>query len=433
MLALIFGVYEVVEREWLLDRYTTSELFLFHIYRGVGASIVLASWAFYNIWRTRQRFDRAFRSAYRDLERAMEERSRALVEAQAFTERLFNTLRDRLVVIDRNGVVVKANRVAMESCADRDPRGLPCGLLAGVCTFDDPECVARRAFETGAPVIGQCVRTDPRTGRIYAVDAYPVPDAEGRNALVIESARDITEAKQLEAQLRDQEKLAALGVLAAGIAHDVGNPLASMSSELEMLEEEEDLGRLRGSISVLREHVARIDRALREMTAFARRRGEEATHVAVDVAVSDALRMVRHDPRARRIRIESEIEEGLPSLWMVEDHLVMLLVNLFINAFDAMPEGGRLAVRAWLVRSRGERIVLEVEDTGVGMSREVLERAMEPLFTTKARGTGLGLSVCADVARAAGGLLSIESSPGAGTRVRVELPVRAAALQVVNG
>jgi signal transduction histidine kinase len=203
-----------------------------------------------------------------------------------------------------------------------------------------------------------------------------------------------------------------------------------------MLEGEADLGRLRESISVLREHVARINRALREMTAFARRRGEEATHVAVDVAVSDALRMVRHDPRARRIRIETGIEEALPSLWMVEDHLVMLLVNLFINAFDAMPEGGRLAVRARLARSSGERIVLEVEDTGAGMTKDVLERAMEPLFTTKGggQGTGLGLSVCADVARAAGGVLSIESAPGAGATVRVELPVReAAGLRVVNG
>jgi signal transduction histidine kinase len=129
--------------------------------------------------------------------------------------------------------------------------------------------------EDRLPIIGQCIRTDARSGRIYAIDAYPVPDLDGKGPLVIESARDITEAKQLEARVLYQEKLAALGVLAAGIAHDIVNPLASMSSELEMIEGETDLGRVRASIGVLRSQVSRIDRTLREMTDFARRRGDE--------------------------------------------------------------------------------------------------------------------------------------------------------------
>jgi PAS domain S-box-containing protein len=431
-LIVFFGGYEILERAYLLDLFTTDELFLFHIYRGVGAAVILGSWSFYNIWRTRQRYDQAFRRAYRELEGAMEERSRELVQAQAFTERLFDTLRDRLMVIDQNGAIVKANRVVKEACG-ADPAGRKCSAsLAGACSFEDQDCVARRALESGEPVVGQLVRTDPKTGRIFQVDAYPVPDAEGRHHLVIEAARDITEAKQLEAQLRNQEKLAALGVLAAGIAHDIGNPLASMSSELEMLEGVEDLSRMRESVAVLREHVARIHRTLREMTDFARRRGEEATLVTVGVAVNDALRMVRHDPRARKVRITTRIEPELPPLWMVEDHLVMVLVNLFINSFDAMPQGGRLGVRA---DRRGERLHLEVEDGGVGMNEETRRRAIEPLFTTKGggQGTGLGLSVCADVVRAAGGTLEIESERGVGTTVRIELPFARAERRAAHG
>lgn len=223
-----------------------------------------------------------------------------------------------------------------------------------------------------------------------------------------------------QAQLRNQEKLAALGVLSAGIAHDIANPLASMSSELEMLEGERDLGRAHASAAVLRDHVSRISRTLREMTDFARRRGEDTTDVRTALAVEDALRLVRHDPRARRVRFIVDVPAGLPALRIVEDHLVMVLVNLLINSLDAMPEGGRITIRAW---SHGDQVRIAVSDTGTGMTEEARRRATEPLFTTKpGHGTGLGLSISADVLRAAGGGLDIESAPGVGTTVHLTCP-----------
>ncbi|MBI3071385.1 MAG: PAS domain-containing protein [Deltaproteobacteria bacterium] len=417
-LVVIFATYEIVERIYLVKHYSVDELFLFHMYRGIGCSLLLASWAFYNIWRTRRRYDDIFQAAYRDLRLAMEERTRALAEAKSFTDRLFDSLRDQIVVLDRDGRIVKANRVALDAAGCTTVSNAPCTDFFGAsCEPTNPACVARKALATGAPATGEFVRTDPRTGRIYAVDAFPVPDADGKQALVIETARDITEEKRLEAELRYQEKLSALGMLAAGIAHDIGNPLASMSSELEMLERERDPERVRNAAAVLREHIARITRTLREMSDFARRRGDEVTAVVVENAVKDALRMVRHDPRARKIRIASEFDRDMPTLRMVEDHLVMVLVNLFINAFDAMPEGGTLTIRGDCANG-GVR--LRVIDTGVGMNDEVKRRALEPLFTTKGRGTGLGLSVSVDVVRSVGGTLSIESAPGVGTAVTLE-------------
>lgn len=264
------------------------------------------------------------------------------------------------------------------------------------------------------PVIGERVQSDPKSGRIFSIDAFPVPDLDGTGPLVIESAHDITEQRRLEAHVRYQEKLAALGVLSAGIAHDIANPLASMSSELEMLEDETDPARLRASFGVLRGQVSRIDRSLREMTDFARRRGDEATSVPVAEAVDDALRMVRHDPRARKVSFEVDIAPELPKLRMVEDHLVMVLVNLIINAFDAMPDGGTLAVRA---RRDAGGLTLTVS----GMTDEVKKRATEPLFTTKGggRGTGLGLSVSSEILASAKGTLGIDSTRGHGTTVRL--------------
>lgn len=233
--------------------------------------------------------------------------------------------------------------------------------------------------------------------------------------------RRIAEGKALEAHVRHQEKMAALGVLSAGIAHDIANPLASLSSELEMLEGETDMERVHESIAELRRQVSRIDRALREMTDFARRRGDEVASLPLHVAIDDAVRMVRHDPRARKIHVTVDVSRDLPPVRAVEDHLVMVFVNLIINAFDAMPDGGELRIEG-REDERGATIV--VRDTGVGMTEEVRQKALEPLFTTKqgGKGTGLGLSVSAGVVEAAGGEITIDSTPGRGTEVALFFP-----------
>jgi signal transduction histidine kinase len=229
------------------------------------------------------------------------------------------------------------------------------------------------------------------------------------------------EAAVREAEARHQEKMASLGLFAGGIAHDLGNPLASLSSELELLEGEDDLARVRESLDVLRRHVARISRTLREMVEFARRRRDQVADVSIAAAVDDSARLVRHHPRWRQIALVREIPADLPAIRMVEDHLVMVLVNLMINAADAMPEGGALTVTA---RAIDGSVELAVRDTGVGMTAEVREKAMTPLFTTKGdrRGSGLGLSVCRSVIKEVGGDIRLESAPGEGTRVVISLP-----------
>lgn len=420
ILLVVFLGYEVVERVWLLGKVPTETLFRLHITRGVGASLFLATWSFINVWRIRRRYDAEFAQAYEQLEADHRSRTEALRRSQEFTERLFDALRDRVVVIDRRGRVVKANRVALQSMGP-GAVGRPCTALVP-CPSGGHGCIATQALREGRPILGT-VRADPKTGRVYLVEAYPVPDPESGQEVVLETARDITEAQQYQARLREQEKLAALGVLAAGIAHDIGNPLASICSELELLDGETEIQRVRGSLAVVRRHLDRIGRTIREMTDFARRRGEDRAHFSLHIAVEDALRMVRHDPRARGLRLSVEVSPSLPQVFASEDQVVMVLVNLLINAFDATPAGGEIRLSA---SREAPGIRLQVRDTGSGMSEEVLRRAMDPLFTTKAgRGTGLGLTVSEEVMRALGGSLSLESAEGAGTTVTLHFPLAA--------
>lgn len=133
-------------------------------------------------------------------------------------------------------------------------------------------------------------------------------------------------------------------------------------------------------------------------------------------------RLVRHDPRWKRVDLVVDVPSTLPTVHMVEDHLVLVLVNLMLNAADAMPHGGTLTVSAHIAND-AKGVELVVRDTGVGMSEEVLAKAKAPLYTTKGQnGTGLGLSVCDDVVRSVGGELELDSDVGAGTSVRIRLP-----------
>jgi signal transduction histidine kinase len=250
-------------------------------------------------------------------------------------------------------------------------------------------------------------------------------DVVALEARVRERTRELEEARAvavlLEAQVRHQEKMAGLGVLAAGFAHDMGNPLASLSTELELLEGENDVARFRESLDVLRRHVARMSRTLREMVDFARRRREEVTDVSIASAIADSSRLVLHDPRWQKVKLSVDVPPDLPPVRMVEDHLVLVLVNLMINAGDAMSDGGTLTISA---RARDEFVDLCVRDTGHGMTPDVLAKVKAPLFTTKpgGRGTGLGLAVCDNVVRSIGGALTIKSAPGLGTEVAISLP-----------
>jgi len=234
----------------------------------------------------------------------------------------------------------------------------------------------------------------------------------------------IEERRLLQSQLAHQEKMAAFGLFAAGVAHEIGNPLAAISSELELLLGEQDLTTVHTSLGQIRVQVGRISRILRELVDFARRRRDTEADLSLNSVVDDTLRLIRPDPRMRSVVLSTDLDPDIPPVRLVEDRLVQILLNLVLNALDAMPSGGKLSIRT---RPLDGAVLLEVADTGVGMSEEVRARAFEPLFTTKpqGKGTGLGLAICADFVAAVGGRIEVVSRPGEGTTFRVTLPARA--------
>ena len=347
-------------------------------------------------------------------------RTREADEARSHLQVVVDATPAALLVLDRNRRVVSANRTAVD-VHGLSPVGQTCHeVIAGRA---DPchEC----GLGPGEPAPCRHAHTDARTGEVLSVESHPLRLPNGEDGvLLVEQV--VTEQRKLQARLLHQEKMAAFGLLAAGVAHEMGNPLSSIEAQLQLLEPKQLPAEAVPVLDTVRQEVARLGRILRELVDFARRRRDEATLVSVQSVVGDALRLLRHDRRMRAVKLREDFDPETPPVSMVEDHLMQVVLNLLLNALDAMPSGGTLRIE---VGGAERQVALRVHDTGIGMERAVLTRCFEPLFTTKeaGRGTGLGLSISRDIARAAGGEIELHSAPGQGTTVVVTLPAFAAA------
>ena len=267
-----------------------------------------------------------------------------------------------------------------------------------------------------------------------------IHDAQGLTVKVVGTLHDITERKRTEAQLAQAQKMEAVGHLTGGVAHDFNNLFAVILGRLQMLDEElADQAELRSWVRSSLKAVERGATLTKSLLAFSRRQNLTPIEVDLNTVVDDVEDLLR---RTLGEAYEFRVAKA-PGLWAVEvdpGQLQNALLNLVLNARDAMPQGGRLTVEtanATLPPGQdhpqaGDYVLMSVADTGLGMSREVAERAFEPFFTTKDvdKGSGLGLSMVYGFVKQSGGHVTIDSAPGRGTVVRIYLPRKAGARSI---
>jgi len=235
--------------------------------------------------------------------------------------------------------------------------------------------------------------------------------------------------ERLKLQLFDAAKLASVGEMAAGVAHEINNPLAIIYEEAGILKDtldpafglEVDLDEFGERLDAIVEATLRGRDITRQLMAFARKEEQSIEAVQLDDLVRKSLGVKEQDLRLSNIEVVTELTEDLPPLEADPHRLEQVLLNMLNNAQDAIGSEGRITVRTGLL---GDEVRLEVEDTGHGMSAEVMERVFNPFFTTKdvGRGTGLGLSISYGIIKSFGGRIEVESTPGVGTRFVISLP-----------
>jgi PAS domain S-box-containing protein len=278
----------------------------------------------------------------------------------------------------------------------------------------------------GATPVFEFTHTDA-TGREIACQTRlsRLPAADRR--LIRASVTDISELKHLQEKVRHAEKLAAVGVLAAGVAHEIGNPLMALSMAAQSLERRSTDDYAQNKLGLIREHIDRIARIVRQMSDLARPPIGRRSSCDLNQIVRRAVEMVRYDQRARNAEVDYRLAEHLPAVQVVEDEFMQVFINLALNAFDAMaqnPKDRRRRLTITSVRDQGH-VRVAFADTGPGVPPELRGRLFQPFFTTKevGLGSGLGLSVSYRILQEHQGTLALDDAVGDGATFVLALPV----------
>jgi len=278
-----------------------------------------------------------------------------------------------------------------------------------------------------------CLDAQPKENRVPGCADCPVyqiarPDklteiGESFNNMMCFLERHAHDTAELQKQIMHQEKMAVIGQIAAGVAHEIGNPLASISSLVQYVARKSEDPPVKENLAVVSSHIGRISRIVRDMMDFARPMDTAEDLVDVNELVTQAITMAKYDKRARRVQIDVATSDGLPRTYASADQLMQVLMNIISNALDAMPGGGSLSI---VTAEMDNEVRISFSDTGMGMTENQLTHIFEPFYTTKevGQGTGLGLTVTDAIVRKLGGRIHVRSRRGVGSTFTVCLPVR---------
>lgn len=356
--------------------------------------------------------------------------SASLAELERRSELILQSIASGLVTIDLDGRITYCNRAAerIAHVPAAAVLGLPFGAV--FLTPDVPEPWRESMALEGAPL-----RVEGRiAGRVGGEDLLlgmtfsPLRDEHGTLSGVICAFQDLTHIRRMEEQVRRSDRLAAIGELAAGMAHEIRNPLASLSGSISMLSEEFRFeGTSRELMDIVTGEISRLDALITDFLGFASPR--EPVVLPVDLgALAHATATLLRQAHPDAWRIEVSERGDRPALAELDPQLVrQVFWNLSLNAIEAMPGGGRLEIG---VTAADDAVTVAFADTGVGIPPAAMAKIFTPFFSTKERGTGLGLAIVFKIVEAHRGRLDVETAPGRGTTVRVSFPVRRLAAPV---
>jgi signal transduction histidine kinase len=232
------------------------------------------------------------------------------------------------------------------------------------------------------------------------------------------------ELRQAQAQISHQEKMASLGLMAAGIAHEIGNPLTSISSMAQVIKRKTTDEKITDYANNILKNIERISRIVRELVDFSKPSPHKEVEADINEIVNSAVSIIKYDRRSKKINFDLNLQPDLPKTVLVPDHLLQVFLNILINAVDAS-EGQETEIRVH-TSSADHRIRIDITDQGCGIAAENIQRIFEPFFTTKGvgKGTGLGLTVSYGLIKKLQGEIKVQSEIDKGSTFTVVLPVK---------
>jgi two-component system NtrC family sensor kinase len=368
------------------------------------------------------------------LESEVETRTREINAQRRFIEKIIDSLPVGLYVIDRSYRIRAWNR-KRETGFQGVSRQEAIGKTIFEVLHRQPAELLRKefegVFETGRIQQFSIESTTFGEPRIYRLTKIPMQLDDGEITHVITIGEDITEWRQAEDRFAQAEKLAAVGTLAAGVMHEINNPLAIIRACAENLATQVGQGAAEGTLgdplhescALIEHEVQRCKTIIEGLLDFSRPKSSEKTSVDLNAVIDRTLTIVKYHPRFRDVQVGFEAGSGLPPVIANEEQLVQVFMALLLNALDAMEEEGVITLHTRVGEEPGQ-VVAEVVDHGIGIRAADRAKIFEPFYTTKgpSRGTGLGLSICYAIISEHGGRIEVDSVVGEGSVFRILLP-----------
>ena len=347
------------------------------------------------------------------LEEKVEERTAELLAEKEKLNSIVSAIGSGILLLDKHGVVQWANQMA-ESMAEMELVGRSCEELCAECEVSSSYSSDNIETVIASKLFGQ-------QGKFYQVTTAPIKGLDGPVSGYIRLIHDVTEIKKMEEQMSNSEKLASIGRLAAGIAHEIGNPLTSVFSFVQILLEMEQDEFKKDSLQTIYFHINRISETLKQLSGFSKMPAPEPRECQINEIIETSINLIQYDKRARDIIINKELSPSLPSAVVDAHQLSQVFVNLILNAIDSMSAGGSLTLRSY---ATSHAVIIQFEDTGIGIPKDRQLKIFDPFYTTKEKGTGLGLAVSYNIIKKMNATISVESEVGKGTTFTITIPVK---------
>ncbi|MDQ7817746.1 MAG: PAS domain S-box protein [Melioribacteraceae bacterium] len=346
---------------------------------------------------------------------------------QEYLENILHSSDSAIMIVDKNEKFISWNKGAERifGYTEEEMIGKPSTFLLpeGSKHLEELDIIKEKSIQSDQTNYFETERKT-KDGRIISVklNVSRLPSNNGHyigRSIII---KDFTEFRKLQAQIDQSEKLAVIGQIAAGVAHEIGNPLASISSLVQILQRKSQDPFISEQLVNIKENIDRITRIVRELVDFSRPPSYELAIQDITDIIKTALGIVKYDKRVRKVNFNTDLKASLPKVNIAADQLLQVFVNILINAIDAVEGNGAISIKSDFDR---KNIYVDIRDDGCGMDQTTIEKIFDPFFTTKevGRGTGLGLSVSYGIIKRFNGEIKVESKINEGSKFTIVLPL----------
>jgi two-component system, NtrC family, sensor kinase len=347
-----------------------------------------------------------------------------LIQSKELLQSVFDGITDLVILLDRNYRIKMVNKAYLNKYQIEleDVLNLHCFEAHSGDKTSCPNCDMEKVIKTGKPSISE---TKCGTGQVYLVNFYPILNDRGEVESVIRYARDITNQKKVEQKIQQTEKLVSAGKLAAGVAHEINNPLGIILCYTDLLKRQlADFPQGLKDLSIIEKQTLNCKRIVTDLLHFSRGQKSEKIFSSLNRAIEDVIQIFKHQLKKQKISYDLDLDPHLPLVNFNEDSIKQVFVNLIMNSSQAIDGGGKILISSRYIQKE-DMARLTFWDSGTGLKPENRNKIFDPFFSTKKTGesTGLGLSVSYGIIQDHGGDISVKSSPGEWTEFMVHLPV----------